>query len=163
MYFLFYFQLLEDHQIIVTANPYLTNSYYFNKNELIVFKLRIAYNGSTGAQYTNIKIRIQSEWIDLTKGSVVKDQFDNAYLEGSTAVYETAALQQNAVLIGNISGAVKPNIGPLARLELKITLNATQGVDNVHNDEFISSPTLFGVFPDVNVTGVPEGSMFFIV
>jgi len=118
----------------------------------------MAYNGSTGADYTNIKINIQSDWIDLTKGGIVKDQFTSAQLVGSTGVFEADTLTQNQVQIGNISGVVKPNIGPLSRLELKITLNATQGGDNVLNDEFTSSPTLFGVFPDVNVTGVPEGS-----
>jgi len=145
--------------MIVTASPYLTDSYNFRTYDLIVFKIRLVYDGSTGLNYTNIRMNIESQSIDLAKGAIAKDQFTDAQLEGSTVTFTSDVLIQNAVLIGNISGIVKPNIEPFRLLELKITLNATQGDNYVINYESKSFPTLLGGFSDVNVAGVPEGSI----
>ena len=110
--------MLTSHQVVVSASPFLTNSYYFDRNELITFKIRMAYNGSTGDPYKNVKVLITSDWIDLTKTTPVLDQFTSQQAVGDGVELTVAELNSNAVKIANVSGIVKPGIGPLSRLEL---------------------------------------------
>lgn len=155
---------MTSHQVVVTASPFLTNSYYFDRNEYVTFKVRMAFNGTTGATYSSLKLTITSEWLDLKEGSINKDQFTSGTKQGSSVVLTKDTLTQNEVVIANISGVVKPSIGPLARLELKLLLNASQADgDTVQNSEFVSSPTVFGVFPEVNVTGLSDGRKFITI
>eukprot|EP00111_Clytia_hemisphaerica_P018515 TCONS_00054793-protein len=149
--------VLTSHQVVVSASPFLTNSYYFDRNELITFKIRMAYNGSTGTSYTAVKVLITSDWIDLTKTTPVPDQFDSQKQAGDGIELTVNTLAANEVKIANVSGIVKPGIGPLSRLELKMSVSGNQDINNFAGTEFVSSPTVFGVFPDVNVTGLSSG------
>jgi len=143
--------VLSSHAVIVSASPYMTTSYYFDRNEAITFKVRVSYNG-TGVSYTGLNIIITSDWIDLSKGAVVKDMFTAANLDGSKAIFQLDTLNANDVIIGNVSGVVRPDIGPLSSLELNMELNATQSSDEIVGSMTKSSPTVFGVFPEVNMT-----------
>ena len=142
----------------------MTNSYYFDRNEYVTFKVRMAFNGSGGATYSQLKLNITSEWLDLEQGTINKDQFDSSEISGATMILSKNSLLANEVAIANVSGVVKPNIGPLARLELKLKLSAVQdGGDTIEGDEYVSSPTIYGVFPDVNVTGLSDGRKFILL
>lgn len=138
---------VSSHQVMVTAVPFLTNSYYFNRNELITFKIRMSCNGS--GSYTNLKLNITSDWIDLSKGSVNKDMFDTGSITGNAAILGENSLTTDQVIIANVSGVVKDNIEPLTTLELKIELTGDSNVAG----QYTSHPTVYGVFPEVNTTG----------
>lgn len=154
---------MTSHHVVVSASPFLTNSYYFDRNEYVTFKVRMSFNGTnTGVKYKDLKLTITSEWLDLAQGSINKDQFDAGVISGSSMVLDHNELKDNEVVIANVSGVVKPSIGPLAKLELKMKLNAKKDgtQDTIEEYEFVSSPTIYGVFPEVNVTGLSSSRKF---
>ena len=116
----------------------------------------MSYNGSTGNPYSALNLLVTSEWLELTE--VSRDQFDTGSVVGSAIELTHTTLSQNQVVIANVSGKVKSNIGPLARLELNLVLNGKDDQsDSIVNDTFVSSPTIFSVFPAVNITGLSDG------
>ena len=123
----------------------------------------MAFNGSTGNQYKNLVLTITSEWLDLEQGTINQDQFDSSEKSGVSMILRKTTLTGNEVAIANVSGVVKPNIGPLARLELKLKLSGEQDWDTIEGDEYVSSPTIYGVFPEVNVTGLSDGRKFILL
>lgn len=147
--------IVDVHPLKVSAIPYLSTSYYFNRNEAITFQIRLEYN-NTGysGDITDIRVEITSEWLDLSKGSTVQGDFSDAIDGTSNApIFNHAKLQANAnPVVGNVTGIVKPGVGPLSSLTLKLKVNATYDSNEIYVSDGVSSPTVYAVFPEINIT-----------
>lgn len=132
------------------ASPYLETSYYFNKGDEISFKIKITYNGTTGSNVEAISVNVTSRWLVLS--NPVAHEFTSTSLDNQVATYAKDTLTATSSFYGNVTGTVKDNVTPLSSLSLDITANATFESNDVIITSVQSTPIVYAVFPEVNVS-----------
>lgn len=138
------------HPLLVEASPYLETSYYFNKGDEISFKIKITYNGTTGSNVEAISVNVTSRWLVLS--NPVAHEFTSTSLDNQVATYAKDTLTATSSFYGNVTGTVKDNVTPLSSLSLDITANATFESNDVIITSVQSTPIVYAVFPEVNVS-----------
>ena len=131
---------------MISATPYLTDTYYFNKGDQITFNVKMLYNG-TGGDIDTIKLKVSSTWLTFHSCEPV---FTVCTAEGAT--FDRAVLFGGETAYGNVTVIVKSSIGPLSQLDIELTANATFSSGEIYIPAVKSTPTVFAVFPGINVT-----------
>ena len=139
---------------MISAIPKLTTTYYFKENDLITFQLK-AKNNDSSKTISNIVLKISSVWLTLTNANITvgTERFDSTNgIVSNIASFSKSTLASGKTLTAEIDGRVKVGITPLANLNLE--LNATYTIDSTNklSAGVKSSPIVYGVFPEVNVT-----------
>lgn len=143
-----------SHPLLISAIPYLQDTYYFNKGEEIVFKVTVKYNASitSGVNVTNIQVNVSSLWLDIQSGKRIEfDSVDDAGLPAEY-IFSKATLKSSESFYGNITCKVKDTIQPLSALYILLNAQGSYDGNDVVIDGEKSNPVVYGVFPEVNLT-----------
>lgn len=151
-----------SHPLLVSAIPYLQDTYYFNKGEKIVFKVTITYNTSiaSGVNITNVQVNVSSPWLNIQSGKKIEfDSVDDAGLP-TKYIFSKAALKSSESFYGNITCKVKDTIQPLSALYILLNARGSYDGKDVIIDGEKSNPVVYGVFPEVNLTRAHDSGKF---
>lgn len=145
-----------DHPLVVTAVPQLSTTYYFNKNEKIVFQVKAMNNDST-YDISSVVVTASSVWLklenlNLTVGNA-NERFQDSKITGGVAEFKATKIDKNKKFVmAEITGVVKEGVTPLANLNLDLNMTYAINSQTKTLNGFKSSPIVYGVFPEVNVT-----------
>ena len=151
-----------SHPLLVSAIPYLQDTYYFNKGEKIVFKVTIKYNTSitSGVDVTNVQVNVSSLWLDIQSGKKIDfDSVDDAGLP-TEYIFSKATLKSGESFYGNITCKVKDTIQPLSALYILLNARGSYDGKDIITDGEKSNPVVYAVFPEVNLTRAHDSGKF---
>ena len=106
----------------------------------------MSYNGS-GIEVRTIRVKVSSTWLTFHSCEPV---FTVCTAEGAT--FDRAVLFGGETAYGNVTVIVKSSIGPLSQLDIELTANASYSSGEIYIPVVKSTPTVFAVFPDINIT-----------